>query len=189
MAPARSSAMTRPDSSPSSDPSDHIEDTVSSVSDIHDEHMQRVGLVQSLANRMTDLIGRPAAVVVVVVFILLWLVANTIARSVHVTPLDTFPFAGLELFATIAAFLVTLLILSTQRHEQEADRRRDELTLHMAMLTEKKIAKVIALIEEQRSDNPLLETRCDEEADTMAQPTDPHDSIERIEDRGLAEAR
>ena len=49
-------------------------------------------------------------------------------------------------------------------------------------VTEKKIAKVIQLLEEQRRDNPLLTDRHDLEARDMAQSTDPARSLARLEE-------
>ena len=72
----------------------------------------------------------------------------------------------------VGALLVALLILTTQRHEEELAESRAQLTLHIATLSERKIAKVIELLEEQRRDNPLLPSRIDDEATEMAQPAD-----------------
>ena len=92
--------------------------------------------------------------------------------------------------ATISALLVALLILTTQRHDEELAESRAQLTLHIAMLSERKIAKIIALLEEQRRDNPMLPSRVDVEAADMAQPAD-HDIAltlidEAAEQRGQA---
>ena len=43
------------------------------------------------------------------------------------------------------------------------------------------LAPVIALLEEQRHDNPMLPSRIDREADTMATATDPRQSLEQLE--------
>jgi uncharacterized membrane protein len=94
--------------------------------------------------------------------------------------LEEFPFPDLGFIATISALLVALLILTTQRHEEELAESRAQLTLHIAMLSERKIAKVIALLEEQRRDNPLLPSRVDREAATMAQPSDHETALDLI---------
>ena len=94
-------------------------------------------------------------------------------RLNHVTGHQGFPFPDLGFIATIGALLVALLILTPQRrHEEELAESRAQLTLHIAMLSERKIAKVIELLEEQRRDNPLLPSRIDDEATEMAQPAD-----------------
>ncbi|WP_267389737.1 hypothetical protein [Sphingomonas sp. GC_Shp_3] len=67
---------------------------------------------------------------------------------------------------------MALLILTTQRHGEELAESRAQLTLHIAMLSERKIAKVIELLEEQRRDNLMLPSRVDHEAAEMAQASD-----------------
>lgn len=79
------------------------------------------------------------------------------------------------------AVVVALLILSTQQHGEELAQRRAEQTLQMAILAERKVAKVIELLEEQRAENPLLGSRRDNEAEQMAQAADPLEALERID--------
>ena len=95
--------------------------------------------------------------------------------------LEEFPFPDLAFFATIAALVVALLILTTQRHEQTLADKRAQLTLQIAMLSERKTAKIIALLEEQRQENPLLASRHDPEADELSRSADPLASLKRIE--------
>ena len=74
------------------------------------------------------------------------------------------------------------MILATQAREEEAARHRSQLTLQLASLSEQKIAKVIALLEEQRRDSPQLASRHDREAEEMSKPVDPGHVLERIKD-------
>ena len=170
---------------PPANPQDHIEQTVQSLADVHEAQAREVGVVQDLANRVTALLGRPAAVMALVLLVVAWMVFNSVA---HGAAPDPFPFVRLELAGTVSALLVTLLILTTQRHEQQVARRREQLTLHMAVLTETKVAKLIALIEEQRRDSSVLPSREDKEAETMAQPSDPANSLDSIERSVLSDS-
>jgi uncharacterized membrane protein len=163
------------------------EETIQSLAEIHDRHQREVGIVQKLANRVTDTLGRPMAVVMALALVICWIAWNALASEIGITALDRFPFPGLELFAAVSALLVTLVILTTQRHEQDVNRRRDQLTLHMAVLTEKKIAKAIALLEELRRDSSQVPTRDDREASEMAKPANPQDSLDQIEGSSLDE--
>jgi uncharacterized membrane protein len=164
---------------------DQIDETVQRLVEVHETRARETGVIQKIANRVTRALGQPVAVVSIVVLIVLWIFGNAVASALGTNALDHFPYPDLAFFATVCAFLVTLLILTTQRHEQDVSRRRDQLTLHMAVLTEKKIAKVIALLEEQRRDNPLLHPRDDAEAAKLAQPADPGTSLDRIEASSL----
>ena len=105
---------------------------------------------------------------------------NYAARRFGITALEEFPFPDLAFVATVAALLIALLILTTQRHQDQLAERRAQLTLQIAILSEKKVAKVIALLEEQRQENPLLSSRVDEEAEAIAQSADPDASLDSL---------
>ena len=52
----------------------------------------------------------------------------------------------------------------------------------MVILSEQKIAKAVALLEELRRDTPSIQDRVDEQADKMAQPADPQSVIDAIQE-------
>lgn len=169
------------------DDKDQIADeTVEEVSQLYVRHAQRTGRVQRAANHVTAVLARPAALLTIFILTLAWVVGNRVARDLGWHGLEDPPFPDLELVATVSALLVALLILSTQRHEGELAERRAQLTLHLAALSERKIAKVIALLEEQRRDNPMLPPHDDREALDMARPTDPHAALDRLDEVGDA---
>lgn len=155
----------------------HVDDTVEQLGRLYEQHQARTSPVQRLANRLTAVLGRPASLVAIVGLVVAWVIGNTIARSLGSSALERPPYPDLGFVLTAAAVLVALLILTTQRHQDELAERRAHLTLQIATLSEKKIAKVIALLEEQRRDNPLLPTRADAVAASMAQPVDPGEAL------------
>ena len=65
------------------------------------------------------------------------------------------------------------MILIVQRHDDELSARREQLTLELAILSEQKTAKIIALLEEFRRNDPHQSNRRDEVAEALAQPSDP----------------
>ena len=75
-----------------------------------------------------------------------------------------------------------VLILTTQRRADRLAGRREQMTLELASLTEKKVAKIIALIEELRRDSPQVVDRVDDEAQAMASRADPHAMLGAIQD-------
>lgn len=156
---------------------DHVEVTVQQLAELYHEHDRSASRIQRTANRITSVLARPTALILVTSVVLLWIVGNYVARLLGSHALEEFPFPDLGLVLTIAAVLVALLILTTQCHEEELAEKRAHLTLQIAVLSEKKIAKVIELLEEQRRDNPLLPSRIDPEAETMAAPTDPRGTL------------
>jgi uncharacterized membrane protein len=73
---------------------------------------------------------------------------------------------------TLAALYMTVLILATQRRENELASHHEHLTLDLAILSEQKTAKIISLLEELRQDHPDIHDRIDDEAAAMSEPVD-----------------
>lgn len=162
-------------------PPSHVEETAEQLAALHHEQERATGPVQKFANRVTAWLGRPGTLAVIFLLIILWMVGNYVARRMGVSAVDQFPFPDLAFFATVAALLIALLILTTQQHQSQLAERRSQLTLQISILSEKKIAKVIALIEEQRRESPVLASRIDNEAEAMSQSVDPRESLNSLE--------
>jgi uncharacterized membrane protein len=84
---------------------------------------------------------------------------------------------------------VVVMILATQRREDQLAQHREMLILELTLLTEQKTAKVIQLLEEYRQDNPLVGHRVDPAAEAMAQPVDPKSAIDVIKETDAATPR
>ena len=134
--------------------------------------------LQRFAARIRCYLGAPLSVAWVVAAIGVWAIANA-AYGRHAY--DPVPFEDLNTVATVAALIVTLLILAGQRREDEAARRIARLTLHLAAESEQKIAKLIQLLEEQRRDNAAIPDRRDEEAEQMGASASLRQVLERLE--------
>ena len=160
---------------------DHVDDTVEHLAALQRQHRDRSTRSQKLTNRLTGTIGRPGAIALVVALVAAWVFGNLSAPRLHLHALEEQPFPDLALGLGFAAVVVALLILSTQRHGEQLAERRAELTLQIALMSERKVAKIIALLEEQRAENPLLSSRRDAEAEQMAVAADPGEAIQRIE--------
>jgi uncharacterized membrane protein len=167
----------------------HVEETVQQLVELDQRHHNRAPLIQLWANRLASTLGRPASVATILLLTVAWMIGNYLVTAWGAHGVEQFPFPDLGFVATIVALFVALLILTAQRHDQALADKRAQLTLQIAMLSERKIAKLIALIQEQRRDNPLLADRLDPEVDEMAQPADPIASLNRIEASGPTHLR
>lgn len=78
-----------------------------------------------------------------------------------------------EMGIDIAALLIATGVLVQQTRQDKLAEQRSHLILQINLLTEQKIAKLIELIEELRSDLPDIRDRYDWEAQIMQQATDP----------------
>ena len=157
------------------------EQSVAHLAELHRSHERSTTRIQRMANGVTSRLGRPATLAIVLLLILAWMVGNYVARRMGVEALEDFPFPDLAFVATLAAVLIALAILTTQQHQDQLAARRAELTLQIAVLSEKKIAKLIELMEEQRRDNPMLASRVDKEAETMARSLEPEESLAQLD--------
>lgn len=102
--------------------------------------------------------------------------------ALGVPPVDPPPFAWLELAVSVAALFLVVLVLATQRREDQLAQLREQLTLQLAILSEQKTAKAIELLEELRRDSPHLSDREDREAGAMSRPAEPHAVLSAIKE-------
>jgi uncharacterized membrane protein len=160
----------------------HIEETVRSTAELHAKHDRQASIYQRTIARLIHRLGQPAALVTIGVLIILWAGTNIALRQMHAVPFDPAPFAYLQGLISTAALFMTVLILTSQRHENKLAEHRAQLTLQLAMVGEQKIAKLIELVERQRFDNPQMVNRIDREAEAMAQPSDPAAILRAVHD-------
>lgn len=163
-----------------SDLAAHEKDAIDALADLHSEHYSGATGPQRLIDAITDRLGRPWGVIALGLVIVLW-TALTVALTKG--GVEQPSFAWLELTATLAALIVSVLILVTQRRADQLDERRAQLTLELAMLADQKSAKIIALLEEIRRDSPHLANRPDAESEDMATPADPKAVLAALEER------
>ena len=160
----------------------HIEATVQAIARLHLAHHRRATPTQKVVERMTTVVGHPYFIAAVTFTVALWIAGNLLLeRWVHWS-LDRPAFPWLQGGGELAALYITALVLISQRRKDELAELREQLTLELAIMTEQKGAKIIALMEEMRRDNPLLVNRLDREAEAMARPADPEAVFEAFKE-------
>jgi uncharacterized membrane protein len=160
----------------------HIEQTVRAIARLHAAHERRATPLQLLVDRLTSIVARPAFVGATVLTVAVWIAANLLLRRVAGWSFDKPAFPWLQGAGELAAILITTLVLMSQRRKDALSELREQLTLELAIMTEQKGAKLIALIEEMRRDNPLLVNRVDAQADDMSIAADPEAVLEAFKD-------
>jgi uncharacterized membrane protein len=160
----------------------HLEETIRSITRLHAEHHQDATPLQRAVDRMTALLGLPGFIGVLTVIVVGWISLNLLAAALGYRPVDPPPFAGLGGAVSLVSLYMVVLILATQRREDQLAQHREHLILELALLGEQKTAKVIELLEEFRRDNPLIRNRIDQQAEAMAQPADPQRVLDAIKE-------
>lgn len=138
---------------------------------------------QRAIERFTRTVGRPLTLFAVLAFTAIWMIVNSAGRS-----FDPPPFFWLQGIVGLFALLVATMVLITQNRQGEHERQRDLLDLHVNLLVEEKVAKLIALMEELRRDLPSVTNRPDPEAQAMARSIDPRAAAQDLE-KGLEELK
>lgn len=158
----------------------HIEDTIRSIAQLHAAHHQDATSLQRAADRMTRFLGRPRFIGLLTAFVLGWVGLNLLTLTLGGWAFDPPPFAWLEFVISLVSLYMVVLILTTQRREDQLAEHREQLTLELAIVSETKTAKIIELLEEMRRDSPMLPNRIDKEAEAMAAPADPQSVLDAI---------
>jgi uncharacterized membrane protein len=160
----------------------HIEETIRLIARLHTEHHQNATPLERAVDRMTDLLSRPRFLGVLTVTVAGWIGLNLLATALGHRPIDLPPFSWLGGAVSLVSLYMVILILATQRRQDELARHREQLILELAILSEQKTTKVIQLLEESRRDNPLIHDRVDQEAEAMARPANPQSVFDAIKE-------
>jgi uncharacterized membrane protein len=155
-----------------------VEESVAAIAELHAAHYREAGALQKTVSGATSAVARPGTLVVITVAIAGWAALN-FALPARAAP-DPFPFPLLAVAVSTLALYLAAMILIAQRHDDELATRRDQLTLELAILSEQKSAKIIALLEEFRRNDPHQGDHRDVVAEAMAQPANPQAVLHAI---------
>jgi uncharacterized membrane protein len=81
----------------------------------------------------------------------------------------------------VAGLLISTGVLIYQTRQGKISEDRSHLMLQLNLITEQKIAKLISLVEELRTDLPNVKNRADLEAEIMQQAIDPQAILEVLQ--------
>ncbi|GCE25452.1 hypothetical protein KDA_09360 [Dictyobacter alpinus] len=129
---------------------------------------------QQFVERITyNLLGRPYTLYAIIIIVLLWVLYNIIGALFGWQRLDPPPFSDLQGVIGFIALLTTTAVLITQNRQARLDDQRTHLDLELSLLIDRKVSKVIELIEELRRDIPNVQNRHDPQANIMQESADP----------------
>jgi uncharacterized membrane protein len=163
-----------------SDVPPYVEVTVAQVAALDAAHYREAAAAQRFVIFATAHFARPRTLAMIAVAIAAWLVLNIWLGVYWARAPDPFPFPLLSMIISSFALFFAAIVLIAGRHDEELATRREKLTLELAILAERKTAKIIALLEEFRRHDPRLSDRPDEAGEAMAEPADPEVVLEAI---------
>lgn len=174
-----------PDPSDSTDLPEFINQNVEVVRRLREQADRNLGTLHRPVEQLFGLIARPATVYLLLLLIGGWIGLSLAETHAGRPSFDPAPFPYLQDLLAVLALITTVIVLIVQQRQGRLAEQRAELALQLNLLTEQKVAKLIALIEEQRRDSPLLRDRPDVEAQVMQQGTDPElilTALEQMQD-------
>lgn len=176
--------------SAASEPGDLVSQNIQAIADLQARAERGVSRYQRSIEFVTSFLGRPRFFYLILVIVFFWIGENLLAPRLHWHQWDPPPFPWLQGAITLGALLMTTVVLITQNRQGQMAERRAHLDLQVNLLSEQKVAKLIALVEELRRDLPNVQNRHDPEAEAMTEAADPHavlsaleETLERAEDK------
>jgi uncharacterized membrane protein len=161
---------------------DHVTENIETIAELHARAGSRVSRHQRAIEAITQHLGRPGTLYLLIGVSCAWVLYNATAHAVGWPAFDRPPFYLLQgLLTGYAAVVATTVLTSQNRQNREADRRA-HLELQVSLLTEQKTSKVIALMEELRRDLPNVRNRRDDDAEALQETAHPGDVLEALEE-------
>ena len=138
---------------------------------------RKVSRHQRVIEKITSALGRPLSVYFILGFIVFWIFINVSHSHLGLPFYDTPPFPWLQDIVSMAALLLTVVILTTQNRQGKLSEQRRHLDLQINLLTERKVSKLIEMMDALRHDLPSVHNNFDPEAQVMKEPVDPHTAL------------
>lgn len=162
-----------PGHAPPKSEGDQINQNLQAVLAFYAREEQKISGAQRVVERISDFIGQPAFLGVIVLFVSAWIAGNALMGYFGSGEFDPAPYFWLQGILGLGALLTANIVLAKQNRLAEFEERRAHLDLKVTLLTEQKAAKLIDLIEELRRDLPNVKDRHDPEAASLQQSMNP----------------
>jgi len=162
-----------------------IERNIRTIIRLRQKAARQRSLQDRIADAITSFSGRMVFAYLHIGWFIIWILLNT--GRLGVPAFDPFPYGLLTMIVSLEAiFLSTFVLISQNRLSAEAERRAD-LDLHVGMLTEHELTRVLQMLDAIQDKMGIANDEDSELAD-LEKETKPEDvlaEIERLELRAL----
>jgi uncharacterized membrane protein len=157
-----------------------VSENIDAVAKFYAREEQKISRPRDLIERASEFVGRPVYLACVIVFVVLWTLANVFAERFGWMQFDPPPFIWLQGIVGLSGLIVATAVLIRQSRLGELAEQHAHLDLQVNLLAEQKATKIIQLLEELRRDMPSVGQRHDAEVEELQKPTDPHAVLDAI---------
>lgn len=152
---------------------DQVSQNIEAVLEFYAREEQKISRSQRILEHFSLFFGQPVFLGIILLFVALWMLANTLLRQYGMAEFDPAPFIWLQGIIGLGALLTATVVLIKQNRLAKLAEQRAHLDLKLTLLTEQKAAKLIDLLEELRRDLPDVKNRHDPEAAALQQSMNP----------------
>jgi uncharacterized membrane protein len=135
---------------------------------------------QRAIDKIAAIFGQPQFLYFQIGFFTIWVICSYLSNR-QILPADFPRFDLREEGLEVAGLLISTGVLIYQNRQEKISEERSHLMLQLNLITEQKIAKLISLVEELRTDLPNVKNRADLEAEIMKQSIDPQAILEVLQ--------
>lgn len=158
---------------------DPIAKNIETISSLRIQESSNVTNHQQILESVAVFFGQPIFLYLLLFLFAIWIGDNFLASLV---PFDLPKFRWTDDGLGAASLIISTGVLIRQTRQEKLAEQRSQLTLHLDLLVEQKTAKIIALLEELRTDLPNVNNRHDQEAHMMKEVADPIAVLEAIQE-------
>ena len=160
-----------------------ISQNIEAVLEFYAREEQKISDWQRMEERISLFIGQPIFFGFILLFVMLWILANIVMRLLGIAEFDPAPYSWLQGIIGLGALLTTTVVLARQNRLGKLEEQRAHLDLKVTLLIEQKAAKLIDLLEELRRDLPSVKNRHDPEAAALQQGMNPDLVLAALDER------
>jgi uncharacterized membrane protein len=147
------------------DPTEIAQQQIRTLYELEARTEAQLTTLERVSGRVAGVASTAGFVIAHVVVFAAWVIVNLFATR----PIDPFPFTFLTFLCSLEAILLTSFVLIRQAHMERLSHRRAELDLHINLLTETELTKLLQATEAIARH---LGIRADPEVSALAQETD-----------------
>jgi uncharacterized membrane protein len=153
---------------------------IEAIANHQDRYQQNSTAHQRSLDKITAIFSQSQFLYFQIVFFTTWWICSYLSNR-HILSADFPLFELREEGLGVAGLLISTGVLIYQTRQEQVSEERSHLMLQLNLITEQKIAKLISLVEELRTDLPNVKNRADLEAEIMQQSIDPQAILEVIQ--------
>ena len=150
--------------------SEQVVKNIETVIGFQAKQEQKLPWRDRIVEKIAAFFGKSEFLYLQLFFFTSWAICTHVAPEL--LPFGLPPFDAEAMGIDIVALLIATGVLVQQSRQDKLAEQRSHLTLQINLLTEQKIAKLIELMEELRTDLPSIRDRYDLEAQIMQEATD-----------------